>query len=282
MALSQEFPFLIGDTIPLEDEHWHSFLALLKICSISLSPVCTHDTTAYLRVLIEEKLHDFQRLYPGETVIPKQHYMVHYPSQIERLGPLIQSWNMRQESKLSFVKRVSRRSNYKNVCKTVAKKHQFWLCHQIQSDPHLLMPKFEMSKKALTCSLSDEDEYVQHELVRLIPNLPLDSLIQHPNWVDLQSSHLCKGVYVLLEYDLVRPTFGKVCDIVCVERTVVLCVQKYYGHIFNTHYNSFEITTHGGIFAVSVDVLNDHRPLRTRQTFVSSDKSIFVSLPYVY
>ena len=48
---------------------------------------------------------------------------------------------------------------------------------EIQSDPHQLMPKFEMSKKALTCSLSDEDEYVQHELVRLIPNLPLDSLI---------------------------------------------------------------------------------------------------------
>ena len=45
--------------------------------------------------------------------------------------------------------------------------------------------------------------------------------------MDLQSSHLCKEVYVLLEYDLVRPTFGKVRDIVGVERTVVLCVQKY-------------------------------------------------------
>ena len=282
MVLSQEFPVLVADTIPHEDEHWHSFLVLLKICSISLSPVCTYDTIAYLRVLIEEKLYDFQRLYPEETMIPKQHYMVHYPSQIQRLGPLIQSWNMRQESKLSFVKRVSRRSNYKNVCKTVAKKHQFWLCHQIQSNPHLLMPKFEMSKKVLTCSLSEEDEYVQRELLRLIPNLPMGSLVHHPSWTDVQNSHLCKGVYVLLEHNLIKPTFGKIHDIVCVEHTVVLCMQKYYGHIFNSHYNSFEIIPHGGVFAVCVDMLSDHRPLRARKNFVSSDKSVFISLPYVY
>ena len=133
MTLSRELPLLIADTIPHDDQNWHSFLVLLKICSIAVSPLCTHDTIAYLRVLIEEKLYLFQQLYPEESMIPKLHYMIHYPSQIERLGPLIQSWNMRQESKLGFVKRVSRRGNYKNVYKTVAKKHQFWLCHQIQS-----------------------------------------------------------------------------------------------------------------------------------------------------
>ena len=65
---------------------------LLKICSIAVSPLCLPDTVAYLRVLIEEKLALFQQLYPEKNVIPKQHYMLHYPSQIERLGPLIQSW----------------------------------------------------------------------------------------------------------------------------------------------------------------------------------------------
>ena len=170
MTLITELPLLIGDRIPNDDIHWYSFLVLIKICSIAVSPVCTHDTIAYLRVLIEEKLalflqlypdkhlipkhhikiysiavspvctHDtiaylrvlieeklalFLQLYPDKHLIPKHHYMVHYPSLIERLGPLIHSWNMRQESKLSFIKRVSRRSNYENVSKTVAKKHQF-------------------------------------------------------------------------------------------------------------------------------------------------------------
>ena len=117
MTLSRELPLLIADTIPHDDQNWHSFLVLLKICSIAVSPLCTHDTIAYLRVLIEEKLYLFQQLYPEESMIPKLHSKIHYPSQIERLGPLIQSWNMRQESKLGFVKRVSRRGNYKNVYK---------------------------------------------------------------------------------------------------------------------------------------------------------------------
>lgn len=116
MALSQELPLLIADTIALDDQHWHSFLILLKICSIAVSPLCTHDTIAYLRILSEEKLFLFQQLNRGESMTPK----LYYPSQIERLGSLIHSWNMRQEAKLSFVKRVSRRSNYRNVASVLA------------------------------------------------------------------------------------------------------------------------------------------------------------------
>lgn len=87
---------LIADMVPWDVRHWQSFVILLKICSIAVSPVYSHDTGAYLRVLVEEKLEHFTRLYPEQPIILKQHYMVHYPSQIERFGPLIQSWNMRQ------------------------------------------------------------------------------------------------------------------------------------------------------------------------------------------
>ena len=104
MTLSQFFPLLIGDKVAESDEHWASFLLLIKICSISLSPLCTPDTIPYLRILIEEKLQLFKQLYPDSRLIPKFHYMLHYPSQIERFGPLVHSWTMRQESKLSFVK----------------------------------------------------------------------------------------------------------------------------------------------------------------------------------
>ena len=121
MSLSHNLPLIIGDKIPEEDRHWVSFLLLLRICQISNSPICSLDTICYLRVLIEEKLHTFKKVYPHEKLLPKHHYMLHYPAQIERLGPLIQCWTMRQESKLNFVKKVSRLSNYKNICKTVAK-----------------------------------------------------------------------------------------------------------------------------------------------------------------
>ena len=129
IALSQCFPLLVGDLVPYDDDYWSSFLLLLRICQIALSPVCTHDTIMYLRVIIEEKLAMFKKLYPRSTIIPKFHYMVHYASQIQKFGPLVHSWTMRQEAKLSFFKRISKKSNYKNICKTVAKKHQLWQCY---------------------------------------------------------------------------------------------------------------------------------------------------------
>ena len=202
--------------------------------------------------------------------------MIHYPSQMLRLGPLIHTWNMRQESKLSFIKRVSRRGNYKNVCKTVARKHQFWLCYQIQSTSGLMSPKLSSN------SLANEEDYVQNELLRLIPQLTQESTVSHPSFVNLQSSRLCQGVYVLFQYDDVRPLFGKIIDIVCIEETVVLCVQEYYGRIFNSHYNCFSITHHGVLRAVHIGTLHDHWPLQARKSFVVTDKSLYIMLPYIY
>ena len=111
MTLCQHLPLLIGDKVPQDDVHWNSFLLLLQICRIVNSPIISPDTIAYFRILIEEKLRVFKELYPYEKLLPKHHYMLHYPLQIELLGPLITSWTMRHESKLSFVKRVSRQSN---------------------------------------------------------------------------------------------------------------------------------------------------------------------------
>ena len=71
----------------------------------------------------------------------------------------------------------------------------------------LLAPKFEQSK---TNPLASEEDYVRHELLRLLPQLTGESIVTHPSFVNLQSSHLCQGLYVLLEYDIFRPTFGKI------------------------------------------------------------------------
>ena len=278
--LSREFPMLVADLIPQNDEKWYAFLVLLKICAIALSPVCSYDTISFLRVLIEEKLNLFRKLYPQSSMIPKQQYMVHYPSQISRLGPLIQSWNMRQEAKLSFIKRVSRRSNYKNVCLTVAKKHQFWLCYQMLSS-NLLVPTLEQSKKLFSCVLSEEEDYLQAEFFRLMPEITLDTIISHPYWISLQSSQLRKGVYIVLIYDLFKPVFGKIVDIAVIGKTVLLCVLEFYGHCFNSHYNSFDISHHGVFKALNIESLIDYRPVFARQSFINSDKSLYISLPYI-
>ena len=64
MTLIKELSLLIADKIPHDDQHWYSFLVLLKICSIAVSPLCLPDTVAYLRVLIEENLPCFNSYTP--------------------------------------------------------------------------------------------------------------------------------------------------------------------------------------------------------------------------
>ena len=77
MALCHEFGLIIGDKVPENDDHWHLFLLLLRICSIAVAPTCIYDLMAYLEILVEEYLHTFCELYPSKPLIPKQHYMIH-------------------------------------------------------------------------------------------------------------------------------------------------------------------------------------------------------------
>ena len=147
ISIVRNLPLLIADKIPPADENWYSIVLLIKICQIALSPVVTPNTVPYLRVLIEEKLYLLHTLYPESTLKPKMHYLIHLPSQIERHGPLIHSWTMRHEAKLSFIKRASRRGNFKNICLTVAKHHQLWHCYHTSCIPHLIYPTIECSPK---------------------------------------------------------------------------------------------------------------------------------------
>ena len=232
IALAYGLPLLVGDKVPLSDEKWESFLLLLKICSIALSPVCTYDTVAYLHVLVEEKLATFQTVYPSVKLLPKHHFMLHYPGQIEMYGPLLHTWTMRHEAKLSFLKRSSRRGNFKNICLTVSKAHQMWLCYQFESEGHLLYPQPEVSSKVTQLDYRTEPEGLQLQLTRQLVDVPCSSehtvLVRHPVWLKIQSSTYKAGVYVLLERDYISPTFGKILDIAILEElNAVFVVRKH-------------------------------------------------------
>lgn len=82
-CFARMLPLLIGDLVPVGDEHWENFLRLLKIEEIVFAPRTSIQLAAYLAVLREEYLAEFSELH-NRRMIPKQHYMVHYPRQIMR------------------------------------------------------------------------------------------------------------------------------------------------------------------------------------------------------
>jgi hypothetical protein len=79
-CLGKFLPLIIGNKIPEEDEHWQLFCSLLKIMDIVFSPITSLDAIGVLEGLIEEHHEKFCQLYPNKSVIPKMHYLVHYPS----------------------------------------------------------------------------------------------------------------------------------------------------------------------------------------------------------
>ena len=96
-------PFLVGDLVTNDDEHYRCFCILLKISNIATAQEIHVDTVDYLRILIEDHHIFFKRLYPEASILPKMHYMVHYPSQIYCFWPLVSTWTMRYETKLSVL-----------------------------------------------------------------------------------------------------------------------------------------------------------------------------------
>ena len=84
-CLGRLLPLMIGHHIPQDNEHWLNFLALLQVIDYLFAPVISHESVDHLRVLIRNHHYTFKSLYPDCNIIPKMHYMVHYPIWIVRL-----------------------------------------------------------------------------------------------------------------------------------------------------------------------------------------------------
>lgn len=87
-CLIQNLPFLLGDIVNPESLHWQLFILLREICSIIFAPVVTKGLAVFLKQLIIDHQKLFKELYPFWNLIPKHHFMIHYPSMMIQFGPL--------------------------------------------------------------------------------------------------------------------------------------------------------------------------------------------------
>ena len=75
---------MVGTLVPEDNELWKLFCLLLDIVDIVFANVTSVNAIGVLEGLIEEHHSAFLRIYPGRSIIPKMHYMVHYPSHMMR------------------------------------------------------------------------------------------------------------------------------------------------------------------------------------------------------
>ena len=105
-----------------------------------MCPWSSPDLCGILSLLIEGHHKSFLSNYSAEAVTPKFHYLVYYPKQVMQDGPMLRTWNMRNEAKLNGFKQASRLGNFKNIVLSVAQRHQTLLCHELSSAKLLHSP----------------------------------------------------------------------------------------------------------------------------------------------
>ena len=78
-------PLIIGDKVPTTSELWQCFLLLLDILQLCTAKICSKANASIIKALIYQYLSLFTQCFPDTPVIPKMHYMIHFPEQILRL-----------------------------------------------------------------------------------------------------------------------------------------------------------------------------------------------------
>lgn len=128
-CFARYFCLFVGDLVPTDYYCLQLIFILLDIVDIIFAPSVTVSMTYRLEELIFQHHKLFREFFPIHTLIPKQHFLIHYPSKIRQLGPCVQYWCMRFESKHAAAKDFSRMCHsFKNICKSIAWKQQIKLC----------------------------------------------------------------------------------------------------------------------------------------------------------
>ena len=183
MTMANVLPFLVGDKLAESDQHYQCFLLLIRILQICLAPVVTDTTVSYLRVLIEEHNQQFADIYGEDSFIPKLHYLLHYPHQIVKHGPLVHCWTMRHEGKLNFFKQAARFS----------RRHQRWLAYHLETES-LFIQKITRGP-IVSCSRLCE---VVHLEAMLHDTCDPQTLITQLKWIKINTLKYMPNIVILL------------------------------------------------------------------------------------
>ena len=281
-TLLRILPFLIGDKILEDDVYWKCFLLLRKIVDIVLCPVVSSNTCISLKFLIREHHSQFVLLYGANTYIPKFHFLLHYPEQILAIGPMTTSWTMRHEAKLSFFKKASHLSNFKNISLSLANNHQRWMCYEMAVGKVIDNP-MECGPAEHGDGLSlvqGESKDIKENLQKIYPELCDSSTVFRPRWVCKQSTTYKADAFVIVQSDGLDPIFGQINEILVIGGdSVIFGVSVCKVLYFDDHYHAYVISVTPCRTVVSLSALLDHNVYHAHKL---SDGLSYISLKYYF
>lgn len=131
LTFAQLLPLMVGDMVPLKDDVWNFLLNLLEIINIVLCFEISDESISTLRSKIKTHNEQYLQLFQ-DKLKPKFHIITHYPTILQKSGPLRKYWCFKYEAKhKSFKLYAHAITSRKNICLTLAKKFQLKFANRI-------------------------------------------------------------------------------------------------------------------------------------------------------
>ncbi|RVE61678.1 hypothetical protein OJAV_G00174850 [Oryzias javanicus] len=263
LCLVKNIPLIFGDIIPAGNKHWELLLLLLQIMNIVFSPSLTLGMTLYLKNLIVDHHKLFKHLYPHRNLIPKHHFMIHYPSSIRKIGPLLFLWSMRFEAKHKLFKDYFK--NFKNITKSLAKKHQMAIAYHWETFT-LKQKEYGPIKSFLL-----RDENVINSQI-----LEKAKCVFTTSWVKVDGVEYRAGLIVCSLVEDEMPVFSQILDVLLVDDDIFLFTHKFLTECFDEHHHAFKILRTEEKSIVKTTELKCHKPFDVQNSYGAADESLFV------
>ena len=231
-------PFIIERFLPQNAEVWELYLILAKICDIVLAPAISQSWISYLDGLVHDFYSLLLRLAP-DKVIPKCHFLLHYPRQLLEFGPLRSMWCMRFEAYHQKIKKVVRRShNFKNICYTIANRVQQLKCWEqydpehCLSEPPILIGEHMLSLTELPTDLSSKLLLIDSELHEVLS----------VNEVSAQSEHYKVGDIHIVDINSDMYIFCKIAYLVKIVNVWYFCGKIIPSNVCSKQLHSYSVS----------------------------------------
>lgn len=124
LCLILHIPYILSVFKNELENVWDIVTTLLQIIQIVMSKEIKESDINRLAELIQKHLM-CMKTYFNKRLKPKHHFLLHYPTVIRQMGPVIYLWTMRMEGKHQYFKQIANQTkSFVNIKKTLAKKHQ--------------------------------------------------------------------------------------------------------------------------------------------------------------
>ena len=273
-CLLNNMPLLFGDLIETDDKHWHLLLLLLQIVNIVFSPVLSEGMTIYLKHLITDHHRLFKQLFPERNLLPKHHFMIHYPSCIRHIGPILHTWCMRYEAKHNFFKQQLK--SFKNITTTLAKKHQRYMAmyHESFSKERLIVGP----GKIVTLYESKHGAAIAEKFGTI-----LSTSVFSAKWIKYHGTEYRCDFIVCTEVACEMPVFCKIDMIAVKDDCVLLCGKLMETICFDNHYHAFKVKLHPDKVpkVLHINNLFYFKPFDVQMKYGTTDSALYI-VPYCH